>query len=245
MSTAFLLATLQIILIDIVLSGDNAVLIALACHKLPPQQRRLGVFWGVFGAVSMRLVLIFFAIQLLSVPYLNAVGALLLLWIALKLMLQEDEDEGSGIVASVTLAGAVKTIMIADFAMSLDNVIAIAGAAKGSMLLTAIGLIVSIPLVVWGSTLLMRLIDRFPAVIYAGAALLGWVAGEMAVHDAGFGALLQANLPYAAWILPTAGALLVLLLGSWLRGRRLRQQRARQPLDDIAERGPSHQGETP
>ena len=182
MSTAaFWIAVLQIILIDILLGGDNAVVIALACRKLPDAQRKKGIFWGVVGAIGLRIVMIFFALQLLAIPWLKIVGALLLFWIGIKLLVPEDDE--ADINASEHLLTAIKTILIADLVMSLDNVIAVAAAAGGSMTLLILGLAISIPLVVFGATLLVTLMDRFPVIITIGAALIGMVAGEMLVTD--------------------------------------------------------------
>ena len=144
-SSLFWIAVLQIIAIDIMLGGDNAVVIALACRKLPPEQRRKGIFWGVVGAIGLRVVMIFFALQLLALPYLKVIGALLLFWIGVKLMLQGDDDGHEGIDGGTTLAAAIKTIIVADAVMSLDNVIAVAGASHGSIVLVTFGILVSIP----------------------------------------------------------------------------------------------------
>ena len=175
-SAAFWIAVGQIILIDIVLSGDNAVVIALACRNLSPEQRKKGILWGVAGAVSLRVVLTVFAALVMNLPWLKFVGGLLLVWIAVKLMLPEDE-EGHDIQSSEHLWGAVKTIVVADFVMSLDNVIAVAGAAHGSLALLLFGLAVSIPLIVWSSQLILHWMERFPSIVLFGAGLLGYVAG--------------------------------------------------------------------
>jgi YjbE family integral membrane protein len=187
-SPEFWLAVGQIIMIDILLGGDNAVVIALACRKLPPAQRTKGIIWGTAGAIVLRVILIFFALTLLAIPYLKIVGAVLLLWIGIKLLVPEHDDEHANIQASDKLWAAVKTVIVADFVMSLDNVIAIAGAAQGAgsehqMPLVIFGLLVSIPIIVWGSQLVIKLMDRFPVVITVGAMLLGWIAGTMAVGD--------------------------------------------------------------
>lgn len=176
----------QIILIDILLGGDNAVVIALACRNLPPKQRTKGIIWGTFGAIILRVALIAFAVTMLKIPYLKIVGGLLLFWIGVKLLSGADGDHKVG--GADTLWTAVKTIIIADLVMSLDNVIAIAGAAQNTpgdhqMGYVIFGLLVSIPLIVWGSTLVLKLIDRYPMVVTAGAALLGWIAGGMIVTD--------------------------------------------------------------
>lgn len=220
-STAFWLSVGQIIAIDILLGGDNAVVIALACRRLSPEQRRRGIVWGVAGAVVLRIVLIFFALQLLTLPLLKVFGALLLLWIGIKLLLPDHEHEGQmQIDASGSFAGAIRTIIIADAVMSLDNVIAVAGAAKGSMLLAGLGIACSIPIIVWGSAYVMRLMDRFPVVITLGAALLGWIAGEMLLGDVVVAPLLAGAPPWIDKVGALAGALLVVALGRWLARRR-------------------------
>ncbi len=209
---------MQIIGINIVLSGDNAVVIALAARSLPPQQQKQAILWGSGAAVVMRIVLTIVAVELLRLPYLKLVGAVLLLWIAVKLLIPEHEEEGSG-KAIGSLGAAVKTILIADLVMSLDNVIAVAAAAKGSLTLLIIGLAISIPLVIFGSTMLLKLMERWPVIITIGAALLGWVAGEMAVTDPLITAWVEANAHYLHWVAPAAGAMFVVVLGRWLAAR--------------------------
>jgi len=188
MHAEFWLAVGQIIMIDILLGGDNAVVIALACRRLSPRQRTKGIIYGTAGAIVLRVILIFFALTLLKIAFLKIVGALLLVWIGVKLLVPEDEDGHAKIASSDKLWAAVKTVIVADFVMSLDNVIAIAGAAEGAggdhkMPLVIFGLLVSIPIIVWGSQLVIKLMDRFPLVITVGAMLLGWIAGTMAVSD--------------------------------------------------------------
>ncbi len=217
--THFWMAVLQIIAIDLVLSGDNAVVIALACRNLAPAQKRRGVLWGVAGAVGLRVVLTAFAASLMSYPYLRLAGGLLLLWIGVKLLLPDD-DEGHDIDAASHLWGAVKTIMVADFVMSLDNVVAVAGAAHGSVFLLLFGLAVSIPLIVWSSQLIMKLMERHPLVIVLGAGLLGWVAGSMLVSDVAVKGWVSAALPPARWLAPPLGAMLVVAAGLLLARRR-------------------------
>ncbi|MBU2409701.1 MAG: TerC family protein, partial [Gammaproteobacteria bacterium] len=184
----FWVAVGQIIMIDILLGGDNAVVIALACRKLPPAQRTQGILWGTAGAIVLRVILIFFALTLLAIPFLKLIGALLLVWIGIKLLAPEHDDAHGNISASDKLWAAVKTVIVADLVMSVDNVIAIAGAAQGAgenhqMALVIFGLVVSIPIIVWGSQLVIKLMDRFPIIITAGGMLLGWIAGTMAVSD--------------------------------------------------------------
>jgi YjbE family integral membrane protein len=224
LSVEFWLAVGQIIMIDIVLGGDNAVVIALACRKLPEHQRRQGILWGTAGAIVLRIVLIFFALQLLAIPFLKIVGALLLVWIGVKLLVPDDGGHDN-VQGSDKLWGAVKTVIIADFVMSVDNVIAIAGAAEASgpkhgMILVIFGVLISIPIIVWGSQLVIKLMDRFPVIITAGAMLLGWIAGTMIVSDPALAnPAVVPQLPKLAqsdmlrYACGAAGALLVLALG--------------------------------
>jgi len=178
----FWVAVLQIIAIDILLAGDNAVVIALACRNLPPHLQKKGIFWGVFGAIALRVVLTAFAAALLTLPWLKLLGGLALLWIGIKLLLPEDEGDHN-IEGKTNLWGAVRTVIVADFVMSLDNVIAVAGAAQGNLALLIFGLIVSIPLVVMGSRIILKLIERYPVVVTLGGALLGWIAGVLIATD--------------------------------------------------------------
>ena len=228
----FWVAVLQIIAIDIVLGGDNAVVIALACRRLPEKQRNLGIFWGVFGAIALRVILIFFALSLLAIPFLKIIAALLLMWIGIKLLQPEPDSNGHQIDASTTLLGAIKTIIIADAVMSLDNVIAIAGAAKDSIGLVIFGLVVSVPIIVWGSKLVMKLMDRFPIVIVLGAGLLGWIAGDMSVTDAVTKEWVNANASFLRWLAPAGGVLLIVVVGKWLAAR---TQAKMAPIVDLAD----------
>jgi YjbE family integral membrane protein len=242
-SPEFWVAVVQIIAIDIVLGGDNAVVIALASRRLPEKQRNQAIFWGVFGAIGLRVVLIFFALTLLAIPFLKIVGALLLLWIGVKLLQPEPEDGAHEIDASTTLLGAIKTIIVADAVMSLDNVIAIAGAAKDSIGLVIFGLLVSVPIIVWGSKLVMKLMDRFPLTIVIGAGLLGWIAGDMTVTDAATKEWIQSSMPILHWLAPAAGALLVVILGKWLAAQAAARMAAKAaPIIDLAdnEQRPPH-----
>ena len=211
----FWVAALEIIVINILLSGDNAVVIALACRNLPRKQRILGIFYGVIGAVVLRIILTFFAVQLLLLPYLQLVGAALLVWIGIKLI-AEDDGEEHDVKGSDRLISAVKTVIVADLVMSLDNVIGIAGAAKGSLALLVFGLAVSIPLVVVGSQLIMKLIERFPWLVVAGGGVLGYIAGELAAHDAAVKAWVDAHVPALHWAAPIAGVAIVVAVGTWL-----------------------------
>ena len=234
MHADFWIAVGQIIMIDILLGGDNAVVIALACRKLPPALRTKGILWGTAGAIVLRVILIFFALTLLAIPYLKIVGALLLIWIGVKLLVP-DSDEHGNIQASDKLWAAIKTIIVADLVMSVDNVIAIAGAAESAggdhkMPLVIFGLLVSIPIIVWGSQLVIKLMDRFPMIITIGGMLLGWIAGTMAVTDPAVLGFLPTTPPAREGGLPEvldslrygaglAGALLVLALGTLLKRR--------------------------
>jgi len=232
----FWIAVLQIILIDILLSGDNAVVIALACRNLPPRQRRLGVFWGVAGAIILRVTLTFFAVSLLAISYLKIVGAALLLWIGVKLIQPQHPSEGHEIKAAGNLLGAIRTIIIADLVMSLDNVIAVAAAAHDSLFLLIFGLALSIPLMVWASQLVLRLMDRFPSVIVLGGALLGWVGLSMAVHDPVMKDWMLAQPAWLNWVAPAAGAALVAAVGNLLSLRAGPGRARPEGVVDLAER---------
>jgi YjbE family integral membrane protein len=212
----FWIGLLKIIWINIILSGDNAVVIAMAARSLPPHQQRKAVLWGSGAAVVMRIVLTVVAVKLLALPYLQIVGGLLLLWIGVQLLGEEDDDDAGEAKGYGSLGAAVRTILIADLVMSLDNVIAVAAAAQGSTTLLVIGLAVSIPLVIFGSTLMIKLMERFPIIVMLGAALIGWVGGETIVNDAMLRDFAQANgwVHYAAAL---AGALLVVAVGKALR----------------------------
>jgi len=229
---AFWVALLQIIGIDIVLSGDNAVVIALAARALPPDQKRKAVMWGSGAAVAMRVALAVVAVTLLKLPGLKLAGAALLLWIAIQLLVPESESHGDGKAVS-SLGAAIRTILLADVAMSLDNVIAVAAVAKGSVLLLILGLVISIPLVVFASTFLLKFMDRFPVIVTIGAGLLGYVAGEMAVTDLLSAPWIDANAHWLHTAVPLGGAALVIVVGKWLAARAVAHA-ARQPLVDIA-----------
>lgn len=212
----------QIILIDILLGGDNALVIALACRNLDPKRRRAGIFWGTFAAIALRIVLIFFALSLLATPFLKIVGAALLIWIGISLLLPGEGGENN-LKAEASLFGAIKTILIADFVMSLDNVLAIAGVAYGTdyqLLYVVFGLFLSVPIIIWGSTVILKVLDRFPIVVLFGAGLLGWIAGGMLVTDnfvvEQYGAVARST----QLGVEIACALIVMVFGRWLAKRR-------------------------
>jgi len=219
MSPQFMLAALEIVIINILLSGDNAVVIALACRNLPENQRRWGIIWGAAGAVVLRIILTFFAVSLLKLPFLNLVGGVLLLWIGIKLI-ADDEGGEHEIKAADRLFLAVRTIIIADLVMSLDNVIGVAGAAKGSVVLIVFGLVVSIPLVVVGAQVFMKLIERFPVLVTAGGGLLGFVAGEMMVADTAVADWINAHAPWLHMVGPIVGIALVIATAKLLQLRK-------------------------
>jgi YjbE family integral membrane protein len=226
---AFWIGLAKIIGVNIILSGDNAVVIALAARSLPQKQQKQAVLWGAGAAVIMRIILTIFAVALLALPWLKLVGSLLLFWIGIKLLIPEEGDED--IQASDQLLAAIKTILIADLVMSLDNVIAVAAAAGGSYTLLILGLAISIPLVIFGATLLIKLMERFPVIITIGAGLIGWVAGEMLVADSaltpwftGMGIEYKDARPYAAgWSLEVIagliGVVIVVAAGTWFAAR--------------------------
>lgn len=224
MTPLFWTGLLTIIWVNIILSGDNAVVIALAARSLPPHQQKQAVFWGAGAAVVMRIVLTIVAVELLKLPYLKLIGAALLLWIAVKLLVPEDGGD-DGIESSSNLWAAIKTILIADLVMSLDNVIAVAAAAKGSILLLILGLAISIPLVIFGATMLMRLMERYPIIITIGAGILGWVAGEMAVTDPVVDEWVKASAAWLHWAAPAAGVVFVVALGKWLAARAAKEEK--------------------
>jgi YjbE family integral membrane protein len=226
MTQAFWIGLMKIIGVNIVLSGDNAVVIALAARSLPPQQQKAAVIWGSAAAIIMRVILTLFAVALLGLPWLKLIGSLLLFWIGVKLLIPEDDDPN--IQASDKLLAAIKTILIADLVMSLDNVIAVAAAAGGSITLLVLGLAISIPLVIFGATLLLKLMERFPVIITIGAALIGLVAGEMLVGDlalqswfTSMGVEYKDSKPYVGGlsleiIAGVIGVVIVVVVGKWI-----------------------------
>lgn len=233
LTSHFWLGLGAIIWVNIILSGDNAVVIALAARSLPAHQQKKAIIWGAGAAVVLRIVLTIVAVELLKFPYLKLVGGLLLFWIAIKLLVPEDGD-GDGVKSSAHLLAAIKTILIADLVMSLDNVIAVAAVAKGSIVLLVLGLLISIPLVVFGATVLMKMMERYPVIIAVGAALIGYVAGEMLVTDP---VVIEWFKAHAHWMVDfevlsafgrklelsaagLMGAVVVIVVGKWLAGRR-------------------------
>ncbi len=213
----FWVSVTQIIAIDILLGGDNAVVIALACRNLPPELRRRGMFWGVAGAIALRIVLTVFALSLLGVPYLKLAGAALVFWIGVKLVMPEPPAPARAIEGSQQLAHAVRTIVVADAVISFDNVVAVAAASRDSVALIVFGLLVSIPLIVWASGLVLRLVERFPVVVTLGGALIGWVALAMAVDDIAVRGWIEANARWLLHAAPVAGALAVVAVATWCR----------------------------
>ncbi len=231
----FWIGLIKIIWINIILSGDNAVVIALAARSLPAHQQRMAVLWGSGAAVVMRIVLTIVAVQLLALPYLQIVGGLLLLWIGVQLLGDEHGDEGEA-KETGSLAAAIRTILIADLVMSLDNVIAVAAAAKGSTTLLIIGLAISIPLVIFGSTLMIKLMERFPIIVVLGAALIGWVGGETIVNDVSFKEMV-AQSPWLHYVAAAAGAALVVALGKLLQARGTKTDAHGAPVNAPREQG--------
>lgn len=225
-SPAFWHGLLLIIWVNIILSGDNAVVIALAARSLPVEQQKKAVMWGAGAAVALRIVLTVVAVKLLTLPYLKIIGGLLLFWIAIGLLVPE--DGGEDVDSSDNLFQAIKTILIADLVMSLDNVIAVAGVAKGSVLLLVLGLAISIPLVIFGATMLMKLMERFPIIITAGAGILGWVAGEMLVTDPSLVGWIKENMAWMHLHTPLGdvswaqilGVIVVIVVGKTLAARK-------------------------
>ena len=213
----FWIGLLKIVWINIILSGDNAVVIALAARSLPPEQQKKAIFWGSAAAVVLRIALTVVAAKLLSLSFLQIIGGALLLWIGVQLLSENDEGEGEA-KEHGSLMAAVRTILIADLVMSLDNVIAVAAAAKGSTTLLVLGLAISIPLVIFGSTLMIRLMARFPVIVMFGAGLIGWVGGETIVSDVALHDVLVAQ-PWLHYGAAAAGATLVLALGRALQRR--------------------------
>lgn len=222
LNAAFVIALLKIIWVNVLLSGDNAVVIALAARNLPGAQQKRAIVFGSGAAIVLRVVLTLFAVQLLQLPWLKLIGSALLLWIGIQLL--ADNDDEAEVHAHTSLWGAVRTILIADLVMSLDNVIAVAAAANSApeglrVVLLVIGLGLSIPLIIFGSTLLLKVMQRFPAIITLGAALLGFVAGEMATTDTAVHAWFETHLHGLDYAISLSGAIFVVVVGLWLSRR--------------------------
>ncbi len=215
----FISALVGIMMVNIVLSGDNAVVIAMASRSLPPKQQKMAILWGSAGAIVLRIVLTLVAVVLLTIPYLQFIGGALLIWIAAKLLIEEKHDEH--IEGSGSYWSAIKTILIADLVMSLDNTLAIAAIANGDYLLLILGLALSIPLIVFGSNLLLGIMDKYPIVIYIGAALIAWTAGEMMLSDGKIGPLLKDFIP--GRIIPAI--ITIAVLGMGLRAKYARKSK--------------------
>lgn len=220
--TEFLSGLLAIVLLDLVLAGDNAIVIALAARKLPRQIQKKAVLWGTVGAIAVRLLLTGIVVYLLKLPGLMLIGGLLLLPIAWKL-LKPDDHSAHEVSAASNFWAAMRTIIVADALMGMDNVLAIAGAAKGHMVLVVIGLAISVPLVVWGSSLILRLIERFPVIVYIGAGAIAWTAARMIAHDHWVSPWFDAH-GWAMYLLDAVLVIGVCCGGWWMQRRRLRAQ---------------------
>lgn len=219
-SSAFLVALLQIIGLNIILSGDNALVIALACRSIPMEQRKWGILLGTGAAMALRIIFAVIIVYLLEVPLLKFIGSLLLIWIAVKLVVPEDSEGEQGGYEATSLWHAVKIVAIADVVMSLDNVLSIAAAAKGSVLLLSLGIAISMPLMAVGSAMMLWVLDRFPLLAVAGAGLLGWIAGELAVYDHIAGSWIAAHASWLPAVLPGILCAAVMAIGIVLRRRR-------------------------
>jgi YjbE family integral membrane protein len=212
----FWIGLFNIILINIILSGDNAVVIALAARSLPPKERKLAIIYGSGAAVVLRILLTVVAAKLLELPFLQIIGGLLLLWIGVQLLAEDDDGEEGEAKEHSSLRSAMFTILVADLVMSLDNVIGVAAAAKGSMVLLVLGLAISIPLIVFSSNIMMNLMARFPVIITLGAALIGWVSGEAVIHDTAIHDWVQ-ETPVLNYAGPALCAAFVVIVGKYLQ----------------------------
>ena len=229
LTPAFWSGLAQIILVNIVLSGDNALVIALACRNLEKRHQKPAILIGSAGAIILRIIFVMIVDQLLKIGYLKLIGGLLLLWIGIKLV-QGEEEGGDGVKAAGSLWSAIRTIIIADAVMSLDNAIAIAAAAHGNTVLIILGLLISIPLIIFGATLIMLLLNRFPLIVIAGGALLGYIAGEVLATDPAYAERLAAALPNAKMIFEIGGAVITVVIGYYLQ-HRARQRAHAEPVD--------------
>ena len=215
----FWVALGEIILVNIILSGDNAVVIALASRNLPPRHRINAIVLGSAGAIILRIIFCLFVATLMGIPYLKLVGSALLLWIGVKLLVPEEEHDDNGVVAPSNIWSAVRTIIIADAVMSLDNAIAIAAAAKNDYLLITIGLIISIPLIIFGSQLILKIMGRFPVIITIGAGLIGWIAGDVGITDPSVHHLVADYGVWPDYAAKVGGAVVVIALGKFFAAR--------------------------
>jgi YjbE family integral membrane protein len=217
----YVFSLFSIIIIDLVVSGDNAMVIALASRRLPEEQKKKAILWGTAGAVALRVILTVAAVKLLQVPLLQAIGGLFLIWVAVKLLVDNAEDEAN-IKEGRTFGEAIRTIILADLVLSMDNIFAVAAAGKEHVSLVLIGLAISIPIIIWGSQVILKLINRFPILIYIGAGVLGWTAGSMLIEDR-----LISNFVHSKvldWAVPTVVTIAVVVLGKWLGNRRAKQE---------------------
>jgi YjbE family integral membrane protein len=222
LSSSFFWVTLaQIMMINVMLSGDNAVVIAMASRALPPKQQRQAILFGSFGAIVLRIILTFFAVFLLALPFLKIIGAVLLGWIGIQLLIPDEQE--AELDGHSNLWAAIKTIVVADFVMSLDNVLGVAAAAKGNVLLLVIGLAVSIPLIIYGSTIILKLMNRWPVIVTIGGGILGWVAGEMLVTDPAVSPWVDANANWLHTGAPIAATVAVVAIGKWLAAAAIRR----------------------
>lgn len=224
LSLEFLTALLTIIFIDLLLAGDNAIVIGLAARNLPKEHQKKAIWFGMGGAVAIRVAATVLVVYLLKIPFLLAVGGIVLLWIAYKLLVQEDHHED--VKAGATLGAAIRTIVVADAAMGLDNVIAVAGAAHGSMLLVVLGLLISIPVVVWGSTLFVKLLGKYPWIVYFGSAVLAYTAAKMVTHEPRLSVLFE-DRPAASWTFIAVMVAVVVAGGLWTNAVRARKRKSR------------------
>jgi YjbE family integral membrane protein len=225
-----LVALVQIIIINVVLSGDNAVVIALACRKLSPKHQKQAFIWGSVGVVILMVALTAIVVWLLSLPYLEIAGSIMLAWIGIKLLAAEEEGDDGAVEQKSTLMAAIRTIIIADMIMSLDNVLAMAGAAKGHLWMLVVGLVITVPVILFGSALLMKLMERFPIFVLIGAGLIGWVAGEMIISDPSIKEWIDTNAEFLHWVSPIAFTVLVVGTGKLLE--RIAARKGKSP--DIA-----------
>lgn len=221
-SVQALSAVLSIIMINLILSGDNAVVIALASRNLPGNLRNKAIFWGTFGAVVVRVILTIAILWLMKIPFMQLFGGILLVWIAYKLLAEEENHDETNIKGSKSLLRAIQTIIVADLVMSLDNVLAIAAAAQGHIPLIILGIAISIPIMVFGSTLIMKLMERFPIIIQVGVAILAYTAGEMILDDKKVHDWIVPNLDFLEWVIPLGLIVLVLFFGNLAKRKNIR-----------------------